>query len=225
VSTETEGSSSPIPALIKNTDLRAVLLEHAVALTRAGGPQKLSLREVQRRAGVSPAAAYRHYRDREALLIAVGERASATLADALARAAGGVAEEGRGDRARTAALRLRAVCRAYLDFAAAEPGLLRVLLLAGEDPEGRSGPAAPARGADGRGPYQVLQDCLRDLVTAGVLPEANARWSATAVSAATHGLAVFLFDGPLRHLDEGERQAATERHLDLILAGLARQAP
>jgi hypothetical protein len=46
-----------------------------------------------------------------------------------------------------------------------------------------------------------------------------------AVWTATYGLAVLRLDGPLRHLTEDEYRAATERQLDLILAGLANDPP
>ena len=44
----------------------AGLLDHAVELARAGGPDAVVLRDVQRAAGVSNSAAYRHYADRQA---------------------------------------------------------------------------------------------------------------------------------------------------------------
>ena len=52
-------------------NLRQALLDHAVELARADGPEAVVLRDVQRAAGVSNSAAYRHYADRQALLTAV----------------------------------------------------------------------------------------------------------------------------------------------------------
>ena len=62
-------------------NLRQALLEHAVELARTGGPDAVVLRDVQRMAGVSNSAAYRHYSDRGALLAAVTEYAESKLAD------------------------------------------------------------------------------------------------------------------------------------------------
>ena len=45
-------------------NLRQALLDHAVELARTGGPDAVVLRDVQRMAGVSNSAAYRHYADR-----------------------------------------------------------------------------------------------------------------------------------------------------------------
>ena len=53
-------------------DLRAACLRAAMELLEEGGTSALSLRAVARRAGVSPAAPYRHYADRDALISAVG---------------------------------------------------------------------------------------------------------------------------------------------------------
>jgi AcrR family transcriptional regulator len=208
----------------RRTDLRADLLEHAVALTREQGPDALSLREVQRRSGVSPAAAYRHYRDREALLFAVGQRASALLGDHIQAALDAVPAPGNtGPDIQSFALaRLRAGIEAYLDFMRREPGLFRAVFLTGEDPEHLIEPDSASRGAGGRGPYQLLRDSLDELVDVGVLAEAAAPWSDVVVWAATHGLAVLMLDGPLRFLDEDQAHAATERLLDVVLSGLAR---
>src|SRR5262245_43022413 len=52
-------------------NLRAVLLEAARKLIGRYGPAGFSLTEAARLAGVSPAAPYRHFRDRDALLAEV----------------------------------------------------------------------------------------------------------------------------------------------------------
>src|SRR5262245_40005842 len=54
-------------------DLRRALLEAALELIRAEGQAVLTLREVARRAGVTHAAPYRHFKNKEALLAAVAE--------------------------------------------------------------------------------------------------------------------------------------------------------
>ncbi|HEX7924546.1 MAG TPA: helix-turn-helix domain-containing protein, partial [Bradyrhizobium sp.] len=52
-------------------DLRRVLIEAAMQLVGEGGPEAVSVREAARRAGVSPAAPFRHFPSRDALMNAV----------------------------------------------------------------------------------------------------------------------------------------------------------
>lgn len=199
--------------------LRVRLLEHAVAVTRERGPDALSLREVQRRSGVSAAAAYRHYRDREALLVAVGRHASARLADAIQQGLDDV-PPGRGAQD-DALARLRAGCAAYIGFALEEPGLYRSVFLTGEGPADLEQPVSASRGSRGLGPYELLQQGLAELQTSGVLAEEDAAWSDTSVWAASHGLATLFLSSPLSQLDDTQRRAATNRLLDVVVHGLA----
>src|SRR5258705_11694555 len=67
-------------------DLRAALVRAALALLDESGETALSLRAVARRAGVSAAAPYRHYADREALVSAVAAVGYRELAEQLAAA-------------------------------------------------------------------------------------------------------------------------------------------
>lgn len=60
-------------------DLRQALLEASLALISEEGFGALSLREVARRAGVTHAAPYRHFADKEALLAAVAEQGFVTM--------------------------------------------------------------------------------------------------------------------------------------------------
>jgi AcrR family transcriptional regulator len=211
----------------RDRDLRATLLEHGIALAREGGPDAVSLRDVQRRAGVSNSAAYRHYADRDALLVAISEHASAEMArrmeEQMAAAEGASAPSGRGSAAaarRRARARFRATGSAYLDFALAEPGLFAVAMHPGAQPD-KEHPVPDARGPGGLGPYQLLVHCVDELVSTGVLSAENRAFTDVAAWASVHGLAVLLLDGPLAALGPDERQAAIERLLDLVEGGLA----
>src|SRR5258706_6042474 len=69
-------------------DLRAALLRSAADLLEDQGPGGVLLREVARREGVSHNAPYRHFPDRDALLVALATEGFAILAERLKASAG-----------------------------------------------------------------------------------------------------------------------------------------
>ncbi|SPM30591.1 hypothetical protein MTAB308_4100, partial [Mycobacterium terramassiliense] len=200
-------------------NLRQALLEHAVELARSGGPDAVVLRDVQRMAGVSNSAAYRHYADRDALLAAVTEYAETRLADAMVARLNALPR--RGSTAKRALARLRATGQGYIDFALAEPGLFRTVFTH----------RRPARGGHSRQPddsgavrerhtFQVLVRCVDDLVDAGVVSPDRRDGLDEAAWAAVHGLSVLFIDGPLSAVETGRKQLIIDRMLDLISDGL-----
>lgn len=68
-------------------NLREVLLRSAIQLIAKVGPSGLTLREVARRAGVSHAAPYRHFKDKEDLIAAVATQGFEELNRAMVRSA------------------------------------------------------------------------------------------------------------------------------------------
>src|SRR5215468_8537011 len=101
--------------------VRDGLIAAGLELARAGGPDAIVLREATQMVGVVPNAAYRHFADRDELLAAVCAAAMRELAD---RMAAGVARvRGKHGDPAAARRRLGAIGRAYLEFAAEEPGL------------------------------------------------------------------------------------------------------
>lgn len=198
-------------------NLRQTLLRHAVELAREGGPDAVVLRDVQRLAGVSNSAAYRHYADREALLAAVGEQAMLRLADAMVAQMDALPRR-RAKDAR-ALDRFRATGQSYIDFALAEPGLFRTAFAhkaSGRQPQ----PDAPEPTGEEHHPFQILMRCIDDLVSAGVLSADRRDGLDEAAWAAVHGLATLFLDGPLRETDSARKQLITDRLLDGIAQGL-----
>ncbi|WP_167102322.1 TetR/AcrR family transcriptional regulator [Mycobacterium sp. DL592] len=193
-------------------NLRQALLEHGVELARTGGPDAVVLRDVQRLAGVSNSAAYRHYADRHALLAAVQVYGMGQLGDAMLESLAAVPN--RGPRDRRALARFRATGQAYIDFALAEPGLFRTAF-APEGPHPSNEAVQP-----GRHPYQILSACVDDLVTAGVLTASRRDGVDEAAWAAVHGLATLFLDGPLAQADAQRKQLIADRLFDLIGEGI-----
>src|SRR4030088_386106 len=98
-------------------DLRTALLRAAMELLEESGETALSLRAVARRAGVSPAAPYRHYADREALVSAVAAVGYRELAERLAVA----------HPSPSTPEQLASVAIAYVQFALERPALFRIM--------------------------------------------------------------------------------------------------
>ena len=94
-------------------NLKETLLRAALELIAQKGPGGFTFAEAARCAGVSPAAPYRHFRDRDELLANVALRGFKQLEAALAKAW----DNGRPD----VFAALEQLGKAYLDFARTEP--------------------------------------------------------------------------------------------------------
>ncbi len=103
-------------------DLRAALVEATFALVEERGVHAFSVAEAARRTGVSPAAPYRHFADREELLAEAATRAAIELHERFAAAL---------DGARRPIDRVAAVAAAYVRFAAERRAMFEVLFGAG----------------------------------------------------------------------------------------------
>jgi AcrR family transcriptional regulator len=201
--------------------LASRLVQEAVELVRTGGPDAMSLREVQRRAGVSPAAAYRHFRDRDALLLAVSQDCAGMLADHVA-AALATAPTSTGHAA-TARARLLAASEAYLDFATANPGLYRAIFISDEQIDELTEPSERAQGSSGDGGYNLLVSALQDVVSATGGKDLNP-WDPLVVWACLHGLAMLRLDAALRSLPEDVFAQARDRVLATVTAAVPLEA-
>lgn len=104
-------------------NLKEDLIRAALELIAAKGPGGFTFAEAARAAGVSPAAPYRHFRDRDALLADVAQRGFESFAGALEAAF----DQGRPNPLAA----LEAVGRAYLAFARREPALYAAMFEAG----------------------------------------------------------------------------------------------
>ncbi|MBJ7358155.1 TetR/AcrR family transcriptional regulator [Nocardioides sp.] len=196
-------------------NLRAALVETGLAMARESGPDGVALREVARRVGVSHNAAYRHFADREALLGEIAQVGMQRLTEAMHQR---MAEVVPGlDAVARAQARLRAVGRAYVEFALAEPGLFRTAFSA----LAHASPVEPAGTAEeDQGPYALLNTVLDELVEAGHLAPERRPSADVTCWAGVHGIAVLHLDGPLAGAPEAEREATMVRFFDIVERGL-----
>ncbi len=104
-------------------NLREALISAALDLIAQKGPAGFTFAEAARHAGVSPAAPYRHFRDRDALMADVARRGFELFAQRLAAAW----DEGRPGPLAA----LERMGKAYLAFAREEPAYFSAMFEAG----------------------------------------------------------------------------------------------
>lgn len=168
-------------------DLRAALIQTAVALVDEGGVRNFSLAEASRRLGVTVSAPYAHFADRDDVLAAVTVHGYELFHTELVQEI---------DRFRKPADRLAAVARAYVRFAGTHRALFEVLFEARLDKS--SHPELEAA-------KQPVDDAFTECVAALDGGKAAAVNLAIAVEATAHGHAMLLLDG-----DFGDGDAAVE---------------
>lgn len=195
-------------------DLRAALIEAGLEITREGGPSALGIRDVTRRVGVSPNAAYRHFADRQALLAAVSmaiqERMAAEMQVRPRR--GGTAQS-------RAVARLQAVGEGYIGFALTEPGWFQVVFF------GAGPPPRLVDEVEFAPPFAALQGALDALLEAEVITPAQREGAEWPCWSTVHGFAEIALRGPLVERPVAEQRALARRAVATIIAGLRADGP
>jgi AcrR family transcriptional regulator len=105
-------------------ELRTALIDTAIDLIAEQGVRGFSMAAASRRLGVTAAAPYNHFTDRDELLVAVAVRACEVFATTLVVVT---------SQATTPTDQLAAAARAYVEFAALRRPLFEVLFSAGLD--------------------------------------------------------------------------------------------
>jgi len=159
-------------------DLRAALIETAIAIIGERGVRGFSMAEATRRLGVAVSAPYAHFADRDDLLAAVAVQACELLYAELWPP---------GEATQPPAERLASMARGYVRFAAAHRPLFDLLYEAGLDKKQH-----PEIEAAERPIADAFSACVLALSDAD---EAAADDLATAVEATAHGLVTLLLDG------------------------------
>ena len=117
------GRRSEGPRGYHHGNLKEALVRAALELIAQKGPAGFTFADAARWAGVSPAAPYRHYRDRDALLADVAQRGFDAFTTALEKAW----NDGKPD----VLAAFDRLGRAYLDFAKREPSYYSAMFEAG----------------------------------------------------------------------------------------------
>jgi AcrR family transcriptional regulator len=192
-------------------DLRRALIEASLALIAEEGFSALTLREVARRAGVTHAAPYRHFPDKEALLAAVAEEGFRAMASLMRE---------RMDKERGPVERLGACGVAYVLFAVQHPAHFRVMF----GPHFTKPTDHEGLAKEGSNAFGLLVQSIIQCQQAGVLREGEPMPLALMAWSQVHGLASLLVD---QQLQEALQQGATAEQLAqfqtrLLIEGLRR---
>ena len=174
-------SSHPKKSAYHHGDLAAALLDAGERLLAETGPEALSLRALARACGVSQAAPYRHFADKEALLAALARRAFEDFAAALAaagRSGPGVADP--RDR-------LIALGRAYVAYGLAYPHRLRLMF-------GATRSAGPDKAAFAAAADAAMAEL--EAAAAAAAPGADVKTTALAAWSLVHGFTMLALDLP-----------------------------
>ncbi|MGB1014669.1 MAG: TetR/AcrR family transcriptional regulator [Nannocystaceae bacterium] len=156
-------------------DLRTTILKAAVSLIAERGLHGLSLRECARRAGVSHAAPYRHFQDKNALLLAIAREGFDGLAEAGEQAMLGITDPRQ---------RLDAYGATYVRFAVEHPVHHKVMFASELET-----PSAQDK-ASGTRAFELLVE-----TAAAVVGPEQAELAAVASWSLSHGLSMLILDG------------------------------
>jgi AcrR family transcriptional regulator len=171
------------PDTYHHGDLPRALVDAALELIGERGPVGFTLREAARRVGVSHAAPYRHFPDKDALLQAVAEEGFTAMRDEMVGAIRGTDDP---------ATRFQALGITYVRFAIGHPSHFRVMFGPGGARDDGSSLAAVKEET-----FRLLLAAIADCQAGGVVREGPPEELAVTAWSAVHGLASLLVDGVL----------------------------
>ena len=166
-------------------DLRTALLDEAAAMIAEGGTESVTMRALGERLGVSRAAAYRHFEDKTALLVAVAAAGFRRLNER---------RQDIGAGAPSSSLeRARRMGEEYVRFALENPAHYR--LMYGREAIGRQN--LPELREAGSELFEQLVDVIRAYQESGGIKREDPRAQAYVAWSAVHGLASLLIEGQI----------------------------
>jgi AcrR family transcriptional regulator len=187
-------------------DLRRALVDAALRLVRSEGPPALTLRAAARLAGVSQAAPYRHFADKQALLAAVAEEGFREMTAAMRRAMSHEDEP---------LSKFRALGLSYVGFARGHLAHFRVMF----GPELADRSAYPSLAEAATEAFKLLVVAITDCQKAGFTREGDPEEFALTAWSAVHGLSALIVNGQLgargAQLDELAEQVTRDLFLGL----------
>lgn len=179
-----------------SSDLEDVLLVAAADVIASDGLDALSLRDLARRAGVSRAAPYHYFRDKDDLLARAGALGVRRLGERIAAAS----------KAQTdPLLQLRAGLIAYVEYAQSEAQLFRLMFSgvlernAAAAKIGAEGDRFAFSSASARDAFRTLVDAIQRAQEEKRLRDGDPLLIANVFWAYTHGIAVLAQGSHIKH--------------------------
>ncbi len=204
------------PGPYHHGDLRHALIQVALNLVSEKGIAGLTLRETARLAGVSQAAPYRHFVDKNALLLAVAEEGFRAMHRQIV------------ETLRTAppdvASRLSAIGVGYVTFAVDHPAHFRIMFAQ----ELARGTASPTAEETAMAAFKELAEEILKGQAVGALRQEEPLALALACWSIAHGLAGILIERLLERRELAPAaslgpEALTRMVTQLLIVGLARR--
>lgn len=190
-------------------DLRNALIAAGLDVLREQGAEALNLREVARKAGVSHAAPYRHFADKEALIAAIATDGFRKLEAQLRKSL--------DSRRRTTAAKLIALGQAYVQFALNHIDHFRVMFTLHRERD-----AYPELHIASKACFNVLVSMVAEGQAAGDLQAGDPVLMSEIMWSSLHGMAMLLSHGQitLSDLRVSSADELTRRHVEWMLSGL-----
>ena len=201
------------PKAYHHGDLRNALIQAGLELLAEGGAEALDLRKVARRAGVSHAAPYRHFADKQALIAAITEEGFRRLAEQIQATLHEVPDE--------PFEQVLGVALAYVRFAQAHPWLMREMFsgLAIERE------AFASLHAASKSVYRLYTEVIRRGQEDGKIVEGDPAALAGVLWSVLHGLAMLIIEQQMRPYADGTEgsERVTRYAIEVLYGGLARR--
>lgn len=205
----------PVRRLLKpayhHGDLRNALVSEGLALLEQQGHANFSLRDLARRVGVSAAALYAHFADKDALLAAIATAGFTRLRAAVQAAL-------RGDQ--DPLDQFLRMGQAYVSFGMAQPALYKLMFTSEELPAKRD--AFPELEAAAGAAFDSLTGQLAQMQQSGAMRAGDPQADGLTVWAHIHGLTSLIITGRIEcAADPAPRPAdAVRASLMTLLTGL-----
>ena len=194
-------------------DLHNALIEAGLALLSESGAAALDLRKVARKAGVSHAAPYRHFADKQALVAAINEegfrRLAAQIQSSLEKSSDDPLEQ------------LQSIGIAYVSFAQEQPWLMREMF-SGLTVERE---AFPSLYTASKTVYYLYSEVIARGQAQGKIVEGNPPALASVLWSMLHGLAMLIIENQMRPYSDGPDGAErlTRFGVQMLYDGLRRR--